>query len=69
LRQPNPNWPADAARPERYFKYTPVDKVQEAGSRMQEAGGKGQDVEDEEADVGGVLQEAEDEWVDEESAE
>jgi hypothetical protein len=69
LRQPNPNWPADAAKPERYFKYTPADKGQEAGSRMQEAGGKGQDVEDEEQDMQGALPEAEDEWADEESAE
>jgi len=69
LRQPNANWPTDAAKPERYFKYTPVDRGQEAGSRMQEAGGKGQDVEDNEEDVGGALLEAEDEWLDEESAE
>ncbi|MEJ5312357.1 MAG: hypothetical protein WHX52_21540 [Anaerolineae bacterium] len=74
LRQPNANWPADAARPERYFKYTPVEKEagskgQEAGSRMQDAGSKGQDMEDEEEDVGGALPEAEDEWADEESAE
>ena len=69
LRQPNPNWPVDAAKPDRYFKYTPVDKEKEAGSRMQEAGSKGQDVEDEEQDMQGALPEAEDEWADEESAE
>ena|GEM_PF-634650 len=81
LRQPNANWPADAAKPERYFKYTPVEKDaggkgQEAGSKGQEAGGKGQEarsqgqaVEDEEEDVGGALPEAEDEWADEEGAE
>ena len=83
LRQPNPNWPADAARPERYFKYTPADRGQEAGgkgqdagSRMQDAGGKGQeasskgqDMEDVEKDVWGALLEAEDEWADEEGAE
>ena len=74
LRQPNPNWPADAAKPERYFKYTPAEK--EAGSRMQDAGDKGQEArsrmqeaEDKEEDMGGALPEAEDEWADEESAE
>jgi len=69
LRQPNPNWPVDAAKPDRYFKYTPAERGQEAGSRMQETGDKEQDMEDEEQDVGGVLQEAEDEWADEESTE
>ncbi len=62
LRQPNANWPADAAKPERYFKYTPAD-------REKDAGGKGQDVEDVEVDAGGALPEAEDEWVDAESTE
>ena len=81
LRQPNPNWPADAARPERYFKYTPAEKEaggrgqdaggkgQEAGGKMQGAGGEGQDMEDVEKDVWGALPEAEDEWADEEDAE
>ncbi len=67
LRQPNPNWPAEAAKPERYFKYTPADREQEAGSKGQEAGSKGL-VEDEEDDMEGTLPEAEDEWADEESA-
>ena len=62
LRQPNPNWPADAAKPERYFKYTPA-------NREKDAGGKRQDVEDEEEDMESALLEAEDEWADEESTE
>ena len=69
LQRVNPEWPQDVARPERYFKYTPTEKGRDAGSRMQEAGGKGQDMEDAEANVGDALQEAEDEWADEESAE
>lgn len=82
LRQPNPNWPADAAKPERYFKYKPTNRGQDAGSRGQDAGGKGQDAggkgqearsrmqeaEDEEEDMEGTLPEAEDEWAGEESA-
>ncbi len=43
LQRLNPEWPPEAAKPERYFKYTPSDKGQEAGSKMQDAGGKGQD--------------------------
>ena len=62
LRQPNPNWPPEASKPERYFKYTPAERGQDAGGRMQEAG-------DEEQDMGSALQEAEDEWADEESTE
>ncbi|HQI83445.1 MAG TPA: hypothetical protein PKV20_02565 [Anaerolineae bacterium] len=69
LRQPNPNWPVDAARPERYFKYTPADREKDAGGKGQDTGGTTQDATNEEQDMGGALQEAEDEWPDEESAE
>ncbi|MGC9396883.1 MAG: hypothetical protein ACP5J4_18720, partial [Anaerolineae bacterium] len=67
LRQPNPNWPVDAAKPERYFKYKPTEK--DAGGKGQEARSKGQAVEHEEEDMGGALPDAEDEWADGESAE
>ncbi|MBN2001817.1 MAG: hypothetical protein JXA21_00560 [Anaerolineae bacterium] len=62
IQRPNPEWPQDAARPERYFKYTPVDKGQDAGGKTQEAGSKGQETRSKRQEAGSKGQDADSEW-------